>query len=146
MKGGDFHFPYSVAFIPWALFSFWLCTCYPVFCWKNEWTLLLRSTPSTYVWHNIYLFRYISLTGWNCLLLEDNTLFIMVKLWVQLIKWKELVCQPCWILCPKRFRKVLLHICRSVSKSINLSIYLYFTHTILTFLFLVFRRTESQLD
>lgn len=35
--GGDFHFPYSVSFIPWALISFWLCTV-TWFLLKNEWT------------------------------------------------------------------------------------------------------------
>lgn len=35
--GGDFHLPYSVSFIPWALISFWRCTV-TWFLLKNEWT------------------------------------------------------------------------------------------------------------
>lgn len=122
--GGDFHFPYSVSFIPWALISFWLCTV-TWFLLKNEWAgfacscgtdvvcwykrLLKRVSTNAFpvymfIYYNICFCRYISMK-WlklSLLWLRTHTSYCLInvtcELWIDFIRWIQLACRPCWML------------------------------------------------
>lgn len=119
-EGGDFHFPFSVSFIPWALISFSLCTVtwfllknektrffFLVFCMQKMWSQFICLFITTFLSADISQW-----TGWSILccgreyILHYCLINILRKLWVDLIQRIQLV-HRCWMLCPKTLNQVL---------------------------------------